>query len=197
MASSANRRKFRACVIGASAGGVTALRTLLGGLSERFRPPVIVVLHTAADDHLGLCRMYGRVCPLPVVEAQERRRVEPRQVYMAPPGYHLLVEKNERFSLSADDKVRYVRPSIDVLFQSAADAWRNALVGVVLTGANDDGARGLKSVRERGGIGVVQSPSEAEVPDMPAAALRLAGADYAVKLEDIAPLLNRLAGVEA
>ncbi|HUP91492.1 MAG TPA: chemotaxis protein CheB [Solimonas sp.] len=190
-----NRRKLRAFVVGASAGGVGALRTLLGALSERLRTPLIVVLHTAADDHAGLCRMYARVCPLPVVEAQERCRIEPQRVYLAPPGYHLLVEKNEHFSLSTEAKVRYVRPSIDVLFESAADAWRNAVIGVVLTGANDDGARGLLRIRQRGGVGIVQSPDDAEVPEMPAAALRLAGADHVVELAGIAPLLNRLAGV--
>ena len=188
-----NRRKLRAVVIGASAGGINALRKLLRGLAADFRPPVIIVLHSASSDHSSLAASFSQICALPVSEAAERSRVEPRHVYLAPPGYHLLVERHEqkdRFALSVDDRVCFVRPAVDVLFESAADLWRAGVVGVVLTGANDDGARGAAAIRASKGRVIVQSPEEAESPEMPAAALRIAGADHVLKLAQIAPLLN-------
>lgn len=196
-AGSPRRRRLRGIVVGASAGGIAALRELLGGLSPQLRTPVIIVLHSAASDHHGLALSLGRGCPLPVAEAVERARIEPGHIYIAPPGYHLLVERNERFALSVDDRVCYVRPAADVLFESAADVWRGGTVGVVLTGANEDGAKGLATIRSRRGIAIVQEPGDAESPEMPAAALRLAGADHVVPLAGIAGLINRLAGVEA
>lgn len=189
-----NRRRLRAIVIGASAGGFDALRAIFGKLSPALRAPVIVVLHAAASDQSTLAESFARVSKLPVIEAAERTRVNPGRIYLAPAGYHLLVEKNEHFSLSVDERVRYARPSIDVLFESAADVWRAALAGVILTGANDDGARGLAVIREHKGTAIVQSPVDAEVPEMPQAALKLAGADHVLKLSEIAPLLNKLTG---
>lgn len=189
-----SRRRLRAVVIGASAGGFEALRVLLSKLSPDFRAPVIVVLHSAASEHTALAVSYSRISALPVSEAEERTRVEPGRVYVAPPGYHLLVEKNERFALSVDDRVCFARPSIDVLFESAADVWRSTLAGVILTGANDDGARGLAAIRSYHGLAIVQSPQDAEAPEMPAAALKIAGADHILKLDEIAALLNRLTG---
>lgn len=190
-----NRRRLRAIVIGASAGGYEALRKVFGRLSPKLSAPVIVVLHSAPTEQTSLAQSYVRSATLPVTEAMERSRILPGHIYIAPAGYHLLIEKNEHFALSVDERVRYSRPSIDVLFESAAEVWRSALVGVVLTGANDDGAQGLAAIRSHRGIAVVQSPAEAEVPDMPAAAIKLAGADHVVKLSEIAPLLNKLAGV--
>lgn len=188
-----SRRKLRACVVGASAGGIQAVRTVLGGLAPGFRPAVIVVQHVAAGGG-SLVEACRDDCPLVVADAGERERIQPGHVYLAPPGYHLLVEKSERFALSVDDKVCYARPSIDVLFESAADVWGATVVGIVLTGANDDGARGLKAIRDRGGRAIVQAPDEAASPEMPRAALKIAGADEVLRLAEIAPLLNRLAG---
>jgi two-component system chemotaxis response regulator CheB len=190
-----NRRRFRACVIGTSTGGVKAVSRLLAALSPQFKPSVLVVQHVGADSG-GLAATLGRSAHVPVIEAAERVRIEPRHVYVAPPGYHLLVEKNERFSLSVDEKVRWSRPSIDVLFESAADVWGATVVGVVLTGANDDGARGLKAVRDHGGRGIVQLPADAESPVMPQAALDLAGADAVLPLAEIAAYLHQLAGIK-
>jgi two-component system, chemotaxis family, protein-glutamate methylesterase/glutaminase len=191
-----SRRLLRAIVVGASAGGYEALNRVLAGLSPRLRTPLIVVLHIAASDNSSVAESFGRSCPLPVVEAGGRTRVMPGHVHVAPPGYHLLVEHGERFALSVDERVRYSRPSIDVLFESAADVWRAAVAGVVLTGANDDGAQGLATIRSHGGIGIVQAPDDAEVSIMPAAALKLAGADHVVTLGELAPLLNRLSGAD-
>ena len=186
------REPFEAVVAGCSAGGLKALHVFLSGLTSDLPVPVVVVAHTGTEDISTMCDLLSRSSALPVAEAQERHVLRPGCVYLAPTGYHLYIERDFRFSLSIDDKVCYVRPSIDVLFQSAADALGSRVVAVVMTGANEDGAAGLRAVRGRGGIGIVQDPQDAEVPSMPAAALALAGADYCVSLTGIAPLVNEL-----
>ncbi len=183
-----------AVVAGCSAGGLKALHVLLGGLDAKLPVPLIVVAHTGSEDIGTLCDLLSRNSPLPVVEAQERHLPRPGCVYLAPTGYHLYLEQDGRFALSIDAKVCHVRPSIDVLFESAADAYGSGLAAVVMTGANEDGAAGMKAVRARGGIGIVQDPQDAEVPAMPAAALAQAGADYCIPLNEIGPLINRLCG---
>jgi two-component system chemotaxis response regulator CheB len=181
-----------AIVVGCSAGGVTALQTLLGGLDARLTQAIVVCCHRSADDPVNLTRILARSSPLLVIDAAERESARAGVVHLAPPGYHLLMESDSRFALSVDPHVSHARPSIDVLFCSAAQAWRDALIGVVLTGANTDGAEGLRLVRRYGGIAIVQSPANARAPAMPQAALELAGADHCVPLEAIPPLLNRL-----
>jgi two-component system chemotaxis response regulator CheB len=183
----------RHVVVGASSGGLDALRRLLRGLPGDFGASLTVLLHTASDETDGLCEVLGRWSALPVGEAREREPVCPSRVYVAPPGYHLLIERDGRFALSMDEKVCFVRPSADVLFESAAEAWGDALVGVVLTGANEDGARGLAAVRRLGGRAVVQHPEDAEFAAMPVAALQSAGADWVVPADRIGLLLARLA----
>ncbi|KRF00381.1 hypothetical protein ASG87_13385 [Frateuria sp. Soil773] len=182
----------QAVVVGCSAGGLDALKILLGGLDPALPQAVLVCCHSGSDSVELLCELLGRACPLPVFEALERQPVRGGAVQLAPSGYHLLVEADRHFALSVDPRVCHARPSIDVLFTSAAEVWRDALVGVVLTGANADGADGLRQLRRLGGCAVVQSPSDAEAPAMPQAALDRAGADHCVTLEAIAPLLNRL-----
>jgi two-component system chemotaxis response regulator CheB len=181
-----------AVVIGTSAGGLQALHVVLRGLAWDLRIPVIIVCHTGSSDMNTFCELLEPSSRLPVLEACERLRPQPGCVYVAPSGYHLLVEVDSQFSLSIDEKVRFSRPSIDVLFESAARCWRSRLAGVVLTGANQDGACGLRLVRELGGIAIVQDPQSAEAPAMPTAALEIAGADYCVALPDIGPLINQL-----
>lgn len=181
-----------AIVIGCSAGGLDALKTLLGGLDHALPQTVLVCSHSGADTVELLCELLARACPLPVLEAAERHPVRPGAVQLAPAGYHLLVENDRRFALSVDPRVCHARPSIDVLFTSAAEVWREALIGVVLTGANADGADGLLRLRQLGGCAIVQSPASADAPAMPQAALDRAGADHCVELDAIAPLLNRL-----
>jgi len=178
--------------MGCSSGGVRALRTLLAGLSPNIGVPLIVTCHLGDEDPDLLSGVLDSTSALPVREALERQRPVAGMVHLAPSGYHLLVEPDGRFALSADARVRYSRPSIDVLFDSAARCYGRALVGVLMTGANDDGADGLKTLRERGGVAIVQSPDDAETPFMPAAGIERAGADHVVPLADIAPLLNRL-----
>jgi two-component system chemotaxis response regulator CheB len=185
---------LEAVVAGCSAGGLKALHVLLSGIDSELSVPMIIVAHTGSEDIGTLCDLLSRNSTLPVVEAQERHLPRPGCVYLAPTGYHLYLEQDGRFALSIDAKVCHVRPSIDVLFASAADAYGAGLAAIVLTGANEDGAAGLKAVRTHGGIAIVQDPQDAEVPAMPAAALALAGAEYCVPLNEIGPLINRLCG---
>lgn len=182
----------RAIVMGCSAGGMSALRTVLAGLDKKLRLPVIVVCHTGSEDITTFCELIDTSSKLPVREARERQPVLPGVVHVAPAGYHLLLERGERFSLSVDDRVAFSRPAINVLFESAASVYNSALIGVVMTGANHDGASGLATIRAMGGMAIVQDPASAHASAMPQAALDKAGADHCVPLEEIAPLLNRL-----
>lgn len=167
------------------------MRVLLGSLDPGLSQAVLVCCHTSGDIKI-LCELLASQSALPVSEACERQLASGGTVHVAPGGYHLLVENNLHFALSVDEPVRHSRPSIDVMFDSAADVYQAGLIGVILTGANPDGAEGLARIRGRGGIAVVQTPESSESPVMPRAALALAGADYCVPLEQIALLLNRL-----
>jgi two-component system chemotaxis response regulator CheB len=182
----------QAIVIGCSAGGLTALEHLFAGIDPALPQPIAVCCHTGSATVDLLCELLAKHATLPVEEARERAPMRGGVIHVAPSGYHLLVEASRRFSLSVDQRVSFARPSIDVLFESAAEAYRESLIGIVLTGANSDGADGLVHVRQAGGLAVVQDPTDAEVATMPAAALERAGADHCLPLAAIAPLLNRL-----
>lgn len=182
----------RAIVIGCSAGGMRALRVLLSGVRADLDVPLFAVCHTGSEDVTTLCELIAASSAIPVREARERHLAAPGTAYIAPGGYHLLVEENGRMALSTDERVTFARPAIDVLFDSAAGVYGNRLVGIVMTGANHDGAAGLARIRQRGGIAIVQEPCDAEAPTMPQAALDIAGADHCVALQEIAPLLNRM-----
>lgn len=181
-----------AVVIGCSAGGLQALKQILPTLCPTRAVPVLVACHTASDDLRGLCDLLSAVSAWPVREAREREIAAPGVIQMAPSGYHLLVERSGELSLSIDPRVSFARPSIDVLFESAAIAYGAHLAGIVMTGANHDGAQGLARVRHGGGIGVIQDPDEAEVDVMPRAALAQAGADHVLPLVRIGPFVSRL-----
>ncbi len=194
MASSVRGRRFRAVVVGVSSGGVEALRVMLGGLPKDFPLPVMIVAHLSHEADNGLARLLDDLCGIRVKEADELERAVAGTVYLAPPNYHLLVERDGTLSLSVDAPVRFARPSVDVLFESAADAFGPALIGVVMTGAGSDGSSGLKRIKEAGGVTVVQDPDEAAVDPMPRSAIETAFPDHIVPLAGIAPLLVRLAG---
>jgi two-component system chemotaxis response regulator CheB len=183
---------IEAIVIGCSAGGPGALGLLLGALDHRLPASVIVCSHTASHNPHTMCELLAQHSTLPVIEACEREPVRGGMVQVAPPDYHLLVERGRRFALSVDEPVGFSRPSIDVLFGSAAEAYGAGLIAVILTGANADGAAGLACVRRAGGVAIVQQPDDATAPAMPLAALQLAGADHCVTLDEMAPLINRL-----
>ncbi len=182
---------FQAVVIGVSAGGMHALSTLLPALPKDFPLPILVVQHRLAGSDDYLAHSLDQLCAIHVKEAEEKEPLKAGWVYIAPADYHLLVERDQTLSLSVDDKENYSRPSIDVLFESAAYAWTSALIGVILTGANSDGARGLALIKEKGGITVVQNPTTAEYDVMPKAAL--ASAKYVLDLAKIGELLKTLA----
>jgi two-component system chemotaxis response regulator CheB len=185
--------KYAAVVIGVSAGGMQALGKIIPRLPATFPLPVIIVQHVAPNSDNYMVRHFDQISELYVKEADEKEPVEPGKVYFAPPNYHLLIEEDRTFSLSAEGRVNYSRPSIDVLFESALDAYCTSLIGVVLTGANNDGSTGLKKIKNCGGMTIVQNPATAEVAAMPEAAIKAAKPHYILELEDIAPMLVKLA----
>lgn len=181
-----------AVAIGASAGGVDALAILFDALPEGFRPAILVVVHIPPDRPSLLADLYRARCRLPVREALDKEPVEPGTIYFAPPDYHLQVEPDRHLSLSGDPPVAFSRPSIDVLFESAAHAYRERLLGIVLSGANSDGAQGLATIRAAGGHAWVQQPGDAAAEAMPAAAIAGAGADLVLPIRDMAERLAQL-----
>ena len=189
--------RIDAVVIGASAGGVEALCALLPALPADTRAAVFVVIHLPRERPSRLAAIFQARCELPVREAQDKEPVTSGTVYVAPPDYHLLVDEGPRIALSTDEPVNFSRPAIDVLFESAADAYRERLLAVVLTGANHDGAAGLAAVQRRGGFAVVQDPENAEVALMPAAALQSSPTSLVFSLADIGRLLATLGGEAA
>jgi two-component system chemotaxis response regulator CheB len=184
--------RAEAVVVGASAGALDALSTILSGLPADFSAPIMIVVHLPPDKDSMLVDLLQTKCALPVREAEDKEPIRSGTVYLAPPDYHLLVEVDRRLSLSSEEPERFSRPSIDVLFETAADAYGPALVGVVLTGANDDGARGLRTILAAGGSGVVQSPETAYAADMPLAALKLCPQARKAPLREIASLLREV-----
>jgi two-component system chemotaxis response regulator CheB len=186
-------QRVAAIVIGTSAGGVEALSILLPALPPGLRAAVFVTLHLPRERPSLAVDIYQAKCRLPVREAEDKEPVQPGNVYFAPPDYHLLIEAGRQVALSVDDPVNYSRPSIDVLFETAALAYGKQLMGIILTGANEDGARGLAAIQRAGGVTVVQEPGSARESRMVVSALRQCAADFIMSLEDIAALLRTLA----
>jgi two-component system chemotaxis response regulator CheB len=183
-----------AIVIGGSAGALEALSVLLPALPAYTAVAVAIVVHLPPTRPSHLAEVLGNRTRLPVKEVEDKEPVVPGTVYVAPPGYHLLIEKGRTFALSTDELVHFSRPAIDVLFESASEAYGDRLAGIILTGSNADGARGLAAVKRRGGLAVVQSPEGALVATMPEAAIAIAHADRVLPVEGIAALLATLAG---
>ena len=177
-------------VMGASAGGIEALGTLLPPLAQDFRVPIVVALHLPPDRPSLLSELFAPRCHLRVKEAEDKEPLEPGVIYFAPPAYHLLIEREKCFSLSVEEPVHYSRPSIDVLFESAADAMGSRAMGVLLTGANADGADGLATLEATGGMVVVQDPSTAAAREMPEQGVRRCKAPTVLTLEAMVPLLQ-------
>jgi two-component system chemotaxis response regulator CheB len=186
-------RRIDLITIGCSLGGMHALETVLSALPEDFQVPIAVVQHRYRTSNEALPAHLRRLTKRNVVDAEDKQWIRPNTVYMAPADYHLLVEDGE-FSLSVDDLVAWSRPSVDVLFESAAEAYGPRLAAAVLTGANNDGARGVQHVRTRGGFVIVQEPKTAEAPSMPEAAIAAVRVDRVLPLERIGPFLVELCG---
>ena len=186
-------RQYEAVVIGVSAGGLAALREVLPALAPDFPMPVLIVQHMSRLSEGILSRLLDEVSQVRVKEAEDKESAVPGVVYIAPANYHLLVEEDGSLALSLEERVNFARPAVDVLFEAAADVYGPRLIGVVLTGANDDGSRGLKKIKERGGLTIVQDPATAVADAMPRAAIAASRVDYILPLTEIGPLLNSLA----
>jgi two-component system chemotaxis response regulator CheB len=183
----------RIVVVGTSAGGLRALEAVLGGLPGGFAAPIVCVQHRSKDSTDAFASLLATNTALPVREPDDDEPLTAPGVYLAPPDYHVLVEPGH-IVLSTDDPVCFSRPSIDVLFESAADAYGPNVVAVLLTGANADGAKGLTRVKRAGGVAIVQDPRSAESPEMPAAAIAATAVDRILSLDAIpAELVRRIA----
>ena len=184
-----NLNRGPAVVVGVSAGGLETLKELLPLIPAGFALPIIIVQHLHPMQDKFFIDSLDSICPLPVREAEEKERVMPGNVFFAPPNYHLLIEKDRTFSLSVDEKVNFSRPSIDVLFETAAEAYGPELIGIILTGASRDGAAGLRRIKENGGTAIVQDPATARFPVMPSAALAETEVDFVLSILKIGVFL--------
>lgn len=191
-----DQRRIGAIVIGASAGGVDALSTLLPALQAQATVPVLIVLHLPREKPSLLADIFTPKCALPVREAHDKEPVAPGTIYFSPPDYHLLVDRGPRhvphLALSVDEPVNFSRPAIDVLFESAAEVYGECLLGIVLTGGNHDGAAGLAAVAQAGGQTIVQAPEDAQLSYMPEAALERLTPTAVMTLVQIAGLFRSL-----
>jgi two-component system chemotaxis response regulator CheB len=188
---------YELVAIGSSWGGLNALRRVLSRLPASFAASVVVAQHRSAraDDSL-LGTLLGGITPLRVRDADDKDELRPGLVLIAPPDYHMLIERGT-VALSCDEPVAFSRPSIDVLFETAADAYGDRAIGVVLTGSNADGAAGLKAIRRRGGVAIIQDPDGAERPEMPRAAVAAVPDAQVLALEEIADRLTTIVGTIA
>ncbi|HZY79730.1 MAG TPA: chemotaxis protein CheB [Cyclobacteriaceae bacterium] len=184
-----DRSNYGAVVIGTSAGGLNALTQLLTALPYDFPLPVMIVQHRSKDERGLLEEVLQEKCKIEVRQANEKEPISGETVYIAPPDYHLLVERDRTFSLTTDAKVNFSRPSIDVLFETAAEVYRSKLVGIILTGANDDGSNGIKMIRNFNGFTIAQDPKEAEFPAMPLAAIKTGSIQSILNLTNITNFL--------
>jgi len=181
-------------VIGTSRGGLKALQELLSALDDSFQVPIVIVQHRGKESETGLCEFLSSYSCLPVAEPDDKEPIMPGHIYLAPRDYHLLIERRS-FALSIDPPITFARPSIDLLFECAAEEYGKGAIGVILTGRNRDGARGLAAISRRGGLTIVQDPSSAEFREMPEAALAQAEVDDVLSLKDIASRLMQLSAV--
>ncbi len=185
-------KQFEAVVIGSSAGGIKALNAVLSALPKEFPLPIIIVQHLHPQSDSYLAQILSAKTQLTVKQANEKEKIANQIVYIAPPNYHLLIEQDRSFSLSIEGPVNFARPSVDVLFESAVDAYRDKLVGIILTGANNDGHNGVKRIKHMGGYIIVQDPATAEANAMPSAAIAATKIDKILPLEQIGPYLLQL-----
>jgi two-component system chemotaxis response regulator CheB len=182
---------FQFIAVGTSLGGFDALKTILGALPKDFPLPIAVVQHRSYEDSEGFAPLLGDYTGLPVIEVDDKETIRDGRVYVCPSNYHLLVD-GDHFALSTDGPVLHARPSIDVLFESAAESFRDGVIGILLTGMSKDGTAGLKKIKENGGYAVVQDPALAEGPVMPEAAIASGAVDKILPLEEIAPFITAL-----
>lgn len=181
--------EFKAIVIGASAGGMYVMFDILEQLPVNYPLPIIIVQHRIKDQRTLLEEVLQSKFKLPVLQADEKQEIKAGAIYVAPPDYHLLIENDFTFSLSYEEPVSYSRPSIDVLFESAAQVYKKWLIGIILTGANSDGAAGIKMIRKYGGLTIAQNPEQALFPYMPAAAIATGAVQHVWTVTEIRDFL--------
>jgi len=184
---------FKLFVIGASLGGMSAMQKLLAALPVNLKAAVVLLLHRDSESDKTLVWLLQKNCALPVVEPGDKDPLLPGRVYLAPADFHLLINQ-ESFSLSMEEPVRYARPSIDVLFESAADSFGERTTAVILSGSGNDGAIGMAAIKKNAGFTIVQDPETAECPLMPQAAIAAHAVDYIMPLDEIGPFLADIAG---
>jgi two-component system chemotaxis response regulator CheB len=182
---------FKMIVIGTSMGGLSALEAILTTLPANFAVPIAIVQHISPDAGKHLIQHFQQTCHLSVKEAEDLETIQSHCIYFAPPGYHLMIEAGGTFSLCVGEKISYSRPSIDVLFHSAARIYHEQLLGIILTGANHDGTAGAKSIKSHGGTVIVQDPATAEAKYMPISAIKSGFYDKILSLDDIAALIRK------
>lgn len=187
-----SNHSYEAIVVGVSAGGLVALAEVLPKLDKDMTLPVMIVQHQSHDSDDFLVRYFDDLCRHSVKEVEDKMPVESGTIYFAPANYHLLVEPDKTFSLSTEARVNYSRPSIDVLFESAAEVYFDTLIGVIMTGANADGSKGLRKIKKCGGVTIVQAPETAEVDLMPRSAINSVEVDYIVPLDELGAFLNMM-----
>ncbi len=185
-------KRFKAVTIGTSAGGVQLLPTILEPLPENFPIPLIIIQHMKEGGGEFMVEYLDGKCRLKVKEAIQLEKVVAGHVYLAPADYHLYIDDIFNFSLSVDAKVRFSRPSIDVFFEAASKVFTTGLIGIILTGANNDGTDGMRQIKKRGGVTIVQNPDFAEVRKMPESVIVEGVADYILRPSEIAPFLIKM-----
>ncbi len=185
---------IKAIAIGTSHGGIQAIKTIVAALPPDFKIPIFIVLHIGRNSNISFIEILRKLTGLTIKEAEEKEKIEQHTIYFAPPNYHLQVEDNFTLSLSTAGKVNFSRPSIDILFETAGWAYGDKLLGVLLTGANNDGANGLGCIKFRGGATIVENPKTARAPEMPASAIRLCTPDFILDLNDIGKKIVELSG---
>ncbi len=185
-------RIYDAIVMGASAGGFKAFTAILAALPSDFALPVLMVQHLHREDEGGFARHLAGMSKLPVVEPCDKEQITPGRVYVAPADYHMLVERDGSISLSTEAKVNWSRPSIDVLFESAAEVWGERVMAIILSGASNDGAAGIRAIKSSGGLTIAQNPATAEQPLMPQAAMETGSVDEVLTIEEIIQRITML-----
>lgn len=185
-------QSYRVIIIGASAGGGEALGKIFSKLSADYAVPILIVQHLHPDGGDGFAQSLARKMRLSVISPCDKQKIKRGNIYVAPANYHMLLERSGHIALSTDQKVKWSRPSIDVLFESAAHAWDERVIAILLTGSNDDGAEGMRTVRACGGLTVAQKPSTAEHPVMPQAAIDAGAAEKVLTLDEISGFLADL-----
>lgn len=183
-------RKFDIVVIGASAGGLAALQSILANLDKDISVPIIIVQHLSSDSGVSILNLLKKYSVIELSEPIDKENLLGHHVYLAPADYHLMVQRDRTFSLSLDPKVNYCRPAIDVLFETVAEVYLDKTLGIILTGANKDGTLGCMAINKFSGVVIVQKPEEAKIPVMPQSVIEAGIADYILTLDEIYNMLN-------